>query len=491
MPVKTYGKRKRPIAAIEQPVTADSREAIERAQRLCDALTDEELAKLEGLDTLLEAQSILADIDNAAEVDAAILSIKQLSFEGEELDRIDDMILNLSERAKQMLTELDTLEHLREEHQEFRRYMAEDAYGEILEDFEAGYYSNVWSEAELFLGHFLESEYILEVRELVGSALVEYAREEFEKGDPDYAMYLIEELRGSYSDVSAETMQRADALEADILQEQRDAVVQLYNEGDMEGAINAGESFLSMFAESDFAEEVRELITSAEEAIEQTDYDAVVSLYDEEDYEGVITAGKQFRREYPSGVYYNDALELMAHSQLAIARRHSDNEEYYQAEKELEPFEKDYKDTDTAEEATELLEWLEARKGSEPENGYKLYNELDSGYGELTIKGGSNPAVVKVESDNGYSMMFYVRANETATVNLRDGSFMLKYATGTTWYGGGDLFGPRTKYSLADEVLTYETTYSGNSVYYSTYEVTLYSVLGGNLETESIDADEF
>ena len=165
--------------------------------------------------------------------------------------------------------------------------------------------------------------------------------------------------------------------------------------------------------------------------------------------------------------------------------------EYYQAEKELEPFEKDYKDTDTAEEATELLEWLEARKGSEPENGYKLYNELDSGYGELTIKGGSNPAVVKVDSDNGYSMMFYVRANETATVNLRDGSFMLKYATGTTWYGGGDLFGPRTKYSLADEVLTYETTYSGNSVYYSTYEVTLYSVLGGNLETESIDADEF
>ena len=88
-------------------------------------------------------------------------------------------------------------------------------------------------------------------------------------------------------------------------------------------------------------------------------------------------------------------------------------------------------------------------------------------------------------------MLFYVRANESATVNLRDGKFTLKYATGNTWYGKGDLFGPGTQYSLADEVLSYETTYSGNSVYYSTYEVTLYTVLGGNLETESIDADDF
>ena len=479
------------VDAITLPISADERTEIEYAQYLCGELSDEELAQVDGLDKLQEALSVLADVDAAAAVDDAIRQIHDLTVSGEELDQIDEMISGLTNRAQGMLTELDTLEQLREQQQSLVRLAEETTLQEIQNELATGQYTNARFDAEYFLEQFPSSEYTSDVCEAAALALLGEAAEYLEAGDLNLARIRIQDLYQQYPDVSSDTMSRANDMEDQIAQTQLEGIQQLYDAEDYEEVVNAGEDFLDDFNGSEYASVVEELISSAQIKIEWAQFVVVQQLYDDGEYSDTIDKGKKFRRDFPNGEYYDDALELMAEAQLNIAQAHIDSYEYYQAEKALDPFDKDYRETVAAEDAEELVDWLEDRKVTEPENGSKLYNELDSGYGELTIKAGSSSAAVKVESDNGYSMLFYVRANETATVNLRDGEFTLKYATGNTWYGKGDLFGPSTRYSLADEVLSYETTYSGNSVYYSSYEVTLYTVFGGNLEIESINADEF
>ena len=111
----------------------------------------------------------------------------------------------------------------------------------------------------------------------------------------------------------------------------------------------------------------------------------------------------------------------------------------------------------------------------------------------FTVKAGNQDALIKVESlsnDSQYTT-FYVHANDIATVNVADGKYVVKYALGDTWYGKDCLFGANTAYSKADEVLEFETSYSGNYVYYSQITITLYTVWDGNLSTVTISGDNF
>ena len=84
-----------------------------------------------------------------------------------------------------------------------------------------------------------------------------------------------------------------------------------------------------------------------------------------------------------------------------------------------------------------------------------------------------------------------MRENETVTVNVRDGLYRLKYATGKTWYSEKELFGSGTAYTKADTVVSFETTYSGSYVNYERNEITLYKVQNGNLTTSPISRDDF
>ena len=62
---------------------------------------------------------------------------------------------------------------------------------------------------------------------------------------------------------------------------------------------------------------------------------------------------------------------------------------------------------------------------------------------------------------------------------------------GKEWFSDKELFGSKTAYTKADTIISFETSYKGNYVYYDSQEVTLYKVSGGNMSTSPISEDDF
>jgi len=79
------------------------------------------------------------------------------------------------------------------------------------------------------------------------------------------------------------------------------------------------------------------------------------------------------------------------------------------------------------------------------------------------------------------------RGGQTLTLDVPVGNYRLKYCVGSTWYGEADRFGPGQSCTVADDV--FEFRISGNYVEGNT--VTLYTVSNGNLETRSLNPDDF
>lgn len=148
-----------------------------------------------------------------------------------------------------------------------------------------------------------------------------------------------------------------------------------------------------------------------------------------------------------------------------------------------------YSGTYTAE-ASQLLEKVEKKlEQQRPKSGKVIQNTVKWGYGELTVLGGHQDACVKLQNiqDESKFVLVYVRANEKATVRVADGDYILKYTTGSYWYGADSMFGMDAAFTKADDILTFTTANSQ----YTIYEITLYSVVNGNMETEDINSNEF
>jgi hypothetical protein len=92
---------------------------------------------------------------------------------------------------------------------------------------------------------------------------------------------------------------------------------------------------------------------------------------------------------------------------------------------------------------------------------------------------------VKLEDwNNGQSICgIFVRAGESAEVEVPLGSFRLKYATGTEWFGDETLFGPETTYHQADR----RFDFSREDGKVRGYTVELFLQAHGNLKTSRID----
>jgi len=81
----------------------------------------------------------------------------------------------------------------------------------------------------------------------------------------------------------------------------------------------------------------------------------------------------------------------------------------------------------------------------------------------------------------------FIRVGERFERDVPLGSMILKYATGTSWYGVDELFGPETDYYKADDIMVF----SQNSNYYEGFTIELYKQVGGNLEVDEIDSSFF
>lgn len=125
-------------------------------------------------------------------------------------------------------------------------------------------------------------------------------------------------------------------------------------------------------------------------------------------------------------------------------------------------------------------------------HGSLNYNTSATPLAPLEIKtpyGSSDYYFVKLVnvSTNRADMELFIHGGRTIEIKVPLGTYIMKYANGTKWYGREHNFGPETVYSKADSLFSFTKDYSG----YSGYTVTLYKVQNGNLETEQITAEEF
>lgn len=106
----------------------------------------------------------------------------------------------------------------------------------------------------------------------------------------------------------------------------------------------------------------------------------------------------------------------------------------------------------------------------------------------ITADKGSDYYVKIIDVQSKTTIMeIYIEEGRTFRSKLPLGSYELRYASGTTWYGPTHLFGPSTSTYKADRIFSFQR--SANSV--SGYAIELIRQQGGNLRTSPIPTSQF
>jgi hypothetical protein len=107
---------------------------------------------------------------------------------------------------------------------------------------------------------------------------------------------------------------------------------------------------------------------------------------------------------------------------------------------------------------------------------------------EILSPKGENYYIKMVDAITGENkVVIFVRGGQPTEVMVPVGTYEIRYASGTTWYGESYLFGPDTAYTKTDEDFDFRRTPNG----YSGYTVTLYKVERGNLSTSPLQPEDF
>ena len=208
-------------------------------------------------------------------------------------------------------------------------------------------------------------------------------------------------------------------------------------------------------------------------------------------YQEAYDAYEEIMTYFPHCEAFSDAWEGEMTAAIGLAQKQYSSGALEECMEALQNFAARYGET---EESAALLQKLEKQlENQRPKNGKVLQNTVNWGYSEFTVSASNRDACIKLESltDPARYVLFYVRRGESATVKVQDGAYVAKYTTGDHWFNQSSMFGKDAAFVKADDIMEFETTYEGQSVYYSTIAITLYQVAGGNMTTSEIDAESF
>ncbi len=119
----------------------------------------------------------------------------------------------------------------------------------------------------------------------------------------------------------------------------------------------------------------------------------------------------------------------------------------------------------------------------QPLNGQVLLGANLSRRSEITISASEESAYIKLKDASGTDVFsFFVRANQTATVEVPGGNYYVYFACGDDWYGPRYYFGNTTSFSKDSEIIDFNQY---------TVSYTLYKTTGGNFSETPISEDEF
>ena len=86
---------------------------------------------------------------------------------------------------------------------------------------------------------------------------------------------------------------------------------------------------------------------------------------------------------------------------------------------------------------------------------------------------------------------FFIRGGQTMQSDVPFGQFALKYATGRSWCGEIDMFGPETDFHKADVVLRFARQDSDDGYTITGHTIELVLQVNGNLKTSKIRRERF
>ena len=119
-----------------------------------------------------------------------------------------------------------------------------------------------------------------------------------------------------------------------------------------------------------------------------------------------------------------------------------------------------------------------------------LADNAPGGAGELLIKNGtdSDALVILTGMDEVAVKTAYIRAAESFNMTgIADGTYLLFYSKGDYFSAETYRFTQNASYQRMDTTIPFETT----STQYTTWEVTLYGVVGGTVGTDRVDPENF
>lgn len=242
--------------------------------------------------------------------------------------------------------------------------------------------------------------------------------------------------------------------------------VALMNSGDYEGAKNTFEGLSSFKDSRELAEDCGDHIQFAEaqSQFESGAYDKALALF-------TTLANKEFPK---AGDWVNKTLYAQAGEKFDSGDLYG----AYQGFVDLGSYE------DSAERATACTTPM-------PGNGELYHNDgfvSSSVHIIFDAANTSAPHYLKIYSGDTLVSAIFINGNGSATIQVPAGTYTVKSASGSVWFGEETLFG--------DDGTYYKMMFEGEgeaSMFQENYEytITLYSVVGGNVAHESVDPGSF
>ncbi len=116
------------------------------------------------------------------------------------------------------------------------------------------------------------------------------------------------------------------------------------------------------------------------------------------------------------------------------------------------------------------------------------------GLGELEIDNryGLDSVVILTTPNQQPVFSVYVGVGKSYKITaIRDGTFLIYVAQGEDWDSATARFTRQASYFRFEEPMSFVTKDTQNGQEYSTFRITLYSVVGGNAPTLPIDESQF
>lgn len=219
------------------------------------------------------------------------------------------------------------------------------------------------------------------------------------------------------------------------------------------------------------------VLTKAEEAYSNCKgadlYAKAEDLLKNRKYEEALTQVNEIIRDFPQAPVAADAQNTAHVCLLKLSELACNKGDLYSAMNWLKQVQPGF--TVSEEYKTQMENVVKRLERARPRNANKFADKVGWGWCELVVTAANEDLCVKVVSkeDKAKATMVFVRAGESAEINLKDGSYSIYLTSGKYWYNKDVGFGDEATYKTVSETLTLTSWHSGSYVYYYRYDLNL------------------